>query len=86
MRSTFRSQMSQSLERVLRNLRHVKQGSCGWSARCPAHDDNRNSLSIGQGKDGRVLLHCHAGCDVRAIVEAMGLRMADLFPKEGGRT
>ena len=73
------------LERTLRGLHHVKQRSRGWTARCPAHDDNRNSLSIGQGKGGRVLLHCHAGCEVRAIVEAMGLRMADLFPQGSRR-
>jgi hypothetical protein len=30
-------------------------------------------------KDGRVLLHCHAGCSPESIVEALGLRISDLF-------
>lgn len=51
----------------------------GWSARCPAHDDHRPSLSIREGADGRVLLHCFAGCSFDAVVEALGLSTTDLF-------
>jgi hypothetical protein len=36
-------------------------------------------LSISKGEDGRVLLHCHAGCIVEQIVAALGLGMRDLF-------
>jgi len=50
------------------------------TARCPAHDDHHPSLRIGIGADGRVLLHCHAGCTAEQIVAALGLKMADLFP------
>ena len=50
------------------------------SARCPAHDDKHASLSIGEGNEGKVLLTCHAGCDVGSIVEAVGLTIPDLFP------
>jgi hypothetical protein len=32
-----------------------------WSAKCPAHDDCRASLSIGLGDDNRVLVKRHAG-------------------------
>ena len=59
-----------------------RRSSSGWSARCPAHDDKENSLSIGVGHDGRVLLKCHAGCEAEAIVRAMGLEWADLFPQK----
>jgi len=52
----------------------------GYLARCPAHDDKNPSLSISKGEDGRVLLHCHAGCGPEAVVSAMGLRMADIMP------
>ena len=62
--------------------------SCGegkWKARCPAHDDRHPSLSIGVGDDGRVLLHCHAGCNQQSIITALGLKTADLFvPKPNG--
>ena len=74
-------QGAQALELILSRLDHVRKLSTpGWSARCPAHHDRHPSLSIGVGKEGRVLLKCHAGCQVEAIVEALGLTMADLFP------
>jgi hypothetical protein len=46
---------------------------------CPAHDDDRPSLSIAEGDDGRALLICYAGCPTTDVVEALGLTMADLF-------
>jgi hypothetical protein len=42
--------------------------------------DSRASLSIAEGGDGRVLMHCFAGCDTEAILAAIGLEMFDLFP------
>jgi twinkle protein len=54
-----------------------------WKARCPAHEDDDPSLSIGEGGDGRILLRCFAGCRTEDIVAAMGLTMADLF-RDGG--
>lgn len=57
----------------------VTADGAGWSARCPAHDDQRASLSIATGEDGRWLLHCHAGCAIDTIVTAAGLVTADLF-------
>jgi hypothetical protein len=51
----------------------------GWQARCPAHEDARASLSIGNGDDGRTLVNCHAGCSTDAILEALKLQRHDLF-------
>lgn len=59
--------------------RATKSGS-GWSARCPAHDDNRASLSVAEGESGRALIWCHAGCSVEDICAAVGLQRADLMP------
>jgi hypothetical protein len=59
----------------------VRKAGSGWTARCPAHDDHRNSLSIGTGDDGRVLLKCHVGCSFDDIVAAAHLDYADLFPE-----
>lgn len=56
----------------------------GHDALCPAHDDRDPSLSIGTGSDGRVLLHCHAGCSTAEVVRALGLTMADLYDRDGG--
>jgi len=63
------------------------RGSNGkLSARCPAHDDHVASLSVGEGADGRALVHCHAGCETAAVVAALSLREADLFEvRENGR-
>jgi len=64
---------------ILSRLEGVKGRDGQWSARCPAHEDRRQSLSVSVGRDGRVLMKCHTGCDVEDIVAAMGLQMKDLF-------
>lgn len=51
-----------------------------YTARCPAHEDRSPSLSVGEGVDGRVLLHCFAGCPTADIVRALELGWPDLFP------
>lgn len=48
-------------------------------ARCPAHEDNVRSLSVKEGKDGRALLRCFAGCTFEQIIAAAGLTPADAF-------
>ena len=55
------------------------------NVRCPAHDDRHSSLSVGRGDDGRVLLHCHAGCATVNVLTAAGLTMADLHERRNGR-
>ncbi|MFM0715931.1 DUF3631 domain-containing protein [Paraburkholderia strydomiana] len=58
---------------ILDRLDGARQtGSDQWVARCPAHDDRNPSLSIGVNGDGGVLLHCHAGCEFRDVLAAMG--------------
>jgi putative DNA primase/helicase len=44
-----------------------------------------NSLSIGEGADGRALLFCHAGCSLNEVVTALGIRVRDLFVQRGRR-
>lgn len=66
---------------VLSRLERVKRtGPDRWIARCPAHDDRRPSLSIHEAEDRKVLLKCWSGCSVQAILEVLGLSLADLFP------
>ena len=66
---------------VLERLRDVRStGEGQWQACCPAHDDHNPSLSISIGDDGRVLLHCHSGCEPKDICSEMGLALTDLFP------
>ena len=66
---------------LLARLDGVQGGNGAWKARCPAHDDRTPSLSVTAGRDGRVVLHCHAGCDTAAVVSATGLEWRDLFPE-----
>jgi hypothetical protein len=70
---------------VLDRLEGVRRSSDGWCAECPAHPDRHASLSIGVGNQGAVLLHCHAGCTTEAILQALGLSFADLFPNSRSR-
>lgn len=51
-----------------------------WMARCPSHPDKTPSLHISQ-KDETILLKCQAGCETSAVLEKLGLEMADLFIK-----
>lgn len=70
---------------VLDRLDRVKQTGPGrWIARCPAHEDRSPSLSIRETDDGRVLLHCFAGCDPGDAMAAIGLEMKDLFAQPLG--
>jgi hypothetical protein len=71
--------------KLLSKLGGVKKSKSGWSARCPAHEDRQASLSVAEGDAGRVLLHCHAGCSTKAIVDVLGLEERDLFDTDATR-
>jgi putative DNA primase/helicase len=66
--------------RVMSLLKGVSRaGNSRVLALCPAHADTNPSLSVSQGRDGRALVYCFAGCPTDSIVRALGLTMADLF-------
>jgi len=73
------SPIDRVLEALGRYGHHAARSGSGWTCRCPAHEDRNPSLSINAGSDGSVLVHCHAGCSVESVVEAVGLGMKDLF-------
>jgi len=56
----------------------VKRTTNGYVARCPAHEDTEQGLSVAAGDDGRVLLKCFAGCTAAELVTSLGLTWADL--------
>jgi hypothetical protein len=64
-------------ESIARELRGRKSGG-SWVCRCPTHEDRTPSLSVREA-DGKVLVHCHAGCDQQAVVDA--LRSRGLWPE-----
>lgn len=52
---------------------HGRKSGTGYMARCPAHDDKNPSLSL-RAADGKLLVHCHAGCDQRTVIGALEAR------------
>jgi RecA-family ATPase len=73
-----------ALEHVLTALERAgcnpEQGNTGsYSALCPAHGDHNPSLSVSEGDDGRVLMHCHADCEIDMVMAALNLPMSALF-------
>jgi len=68
------------IDRLTRYGCNPRRSGAGWTSRCPSHNDDRPSLSIGVGEGGKVLLHCHAGCPTEAICHALGLSLSDLMP------
>jgi len=61
------------LDLVISHLTRVRRSGDGVTARCPAHDDRKPSLSVRPGTDRAVVLSCFAGCSAEAIVSALGL-------------
>ena len=73
------------VENLISRLDKVKGRNGSWTARCPAHADNGPSLAVREGEDGRVLLHCFAGCETANVLGAVGMDMTDLFPERDER-
>lgn len=70
-----------SADVLLSKLDKVRRtGPASFQARCPAHDDRGPSLAIRETEDGKVLVHCFAGCSIHEVVGAVGLEITDLFP------
>src|ERR1700752_1114146 len=63
----------------------IRRNSGYSMAQCPAHDDRHASLSFRVGHKGAVILHCHAGCEPEAVLEALGLEWGNLYPQGGRR-
>jgi hypothetical protein len=66
------------IDEILSRLDRVKRGSRGWYCICPSHHDRNRSLSVRE-IDGKILIKCFAGCDIRDIVSDLGIEMKDLF-------
>ncbi len=74
---------------VVKIVEALACGSCGrcgekgngvYQLHCPAHNDEMPSLSVTE-REGKVLLHCHAGCPQAAVIAE--LRRRDLWPGNG---
>ncbi|MEW6215669.1 MAG: AAA family ATPase, partial [Nitrospirota bacterium] len=69
------------MDHILNRFENVTQsgsnGSTRYQCMCPCHKDKKPSLSISK-KDGKWLLHCHAGCNNDDILRAVNLTWNDL--------
>lgn len=66
-----------SLSDLLGRFHNVRGGGDRFQASCPCHRDKEPSLSIKAAGD-KYLLHCHAGCDTKDILSAVGLKYSDV--------
>jgi hypothetical protein len=66
------------IEKFTSRLDGVKRTGPGrFVAKCPSHNDKSPSLTVTE-KEGRVLLHCFAGCEPADVLAAVGLTFSDL--------
>jgi hypothetical protein len=73
-------------EILLPRLENIRLSGGQYSARCPAHDDSRSSLSVAEGKDQPVVITCFAGCQTEDILAKIGLTWETLCtPREEDR-
>ena len=70
-------------EHIAQHLGKAAKRGAGWMACCPAHPDTKPSLSITDAEDGKVLVHCFAGCAQEAVIRALTQR--DLWRQSSNR-
>lgn len=66
--------MITALEIAKRLDKNFRQSVSGYMCRCPAHDDDKASLAISDGGNGKPIFHCFAGCDFREIAAELRRR------------
>lgn len=72
------NKMFRNKEEFLSLLSKVKEISpTQYVACCPAHDDSNPSLSI-KFDNGKILLHCFAGCPLEDILNSLNITKSDL--------
>ena len=75
-----------TIETLISRLDGVKETGPGrYLSRCPGHDDRSPSLAIKDGDDGRVLIHCFAGCETEDVLSAIGMTFSDVMPERIGQ-
>ena len=67
---------------LLGRLERVEKSRGGWTARCPAHDDQESSLFIWHEDEVRWRLECRVGCTPEEIAGAIGIAVSQLQPDQ----
>ncbi|HET9215358.1 MAG TPA: hypothetical protein VFR18_00165 [Terriglobia bacterium] len=70
-----------AIHKLLDRLDRAKQAKAGsWVAGCPCCRSRQGRpIRVTEASDGRVLLHAFCGCETKAVLDAIGLKFADLF-------
>lgn len=67
------------IEEIIKKFDNAKKiGENSYQVKCKAHKDDKASLTISE-EDNKILMYCHAGCDTKNILSAVGLQEKDLF-------
>ena len=73
------NQFQKTFDDIVELTRAKPIGTAGsFSGLCPSHDDKSASLSITLEND-KILLYCHAGCNIDDICLSLGIEKSDLF-------
>ena len=68
------------MDHLLSLLEKVSRHGDSYKACCPAHDDKNPSLTLKKIPDGRILIHCFAGCSPNEVLTSLGMSLGDLYP------
>lgn len=66
-----------TFEEILSNFRIEKRNGNKVQCKCPCHEDKKASMTITKN-NGKILIHCHAGCSTDDILANVGLTYSDL--------
>ena len=67
-----------NVDEILSHFQNARRNGRGFMARCPSHEDKKNSLSITPSESGNILMKCMAGCSTKSVIDAVGLTWRDL--------
>ncbi len=60
------------IETIVKSIRAKQTGKNQYIGYCPVHNDKTPSLSL-KYDNGKALFNCHAGCNYRDIISALGI-------------
>jgi len=70
--------VAKDINEILQRFNKVKRlKEDSFQCECPCHNDKKSSLTITK-KGDRILMFCHANCDIRDILDKVGLSWGDL--------
>ncbi len=59
------------INEIVQRLGGGTRSGKGYMVKCPCHHDQAASLSVAIGDNGKLICHCHAGCDFKDILNVI---------------